>query len=48
MNGRLLFTKGMINRAMIACENSGLSVSCDFAEVNKIVKARAGKLMLDE
>ncbi len=34
------FTK-VINRAMIACENSGHSVLDDFAEVSKIVEAGA-------
>ena len=31
----------VIERAMIACENSGHSVSDDFAEVSKIVEAGA-------
>lgn len=31
----------VIGRAMIACENSGHSVSSDFAEVSKIVEAGA-------
>ena len=31
----------VIGRAMIACENSGHSVSNDFAEVSKIVEATA-------
>ena len=31
----------VIKRAMIACENSGHSVDCDFPEVRKIVKAGA-------
>jgi len=31
----------VIGRAMIACENSGHSVSNDFAEVSKIVEAGA-------
>ena len=29
----------VIERAMIACENSGHDVSCDFPEVRKIVSA---------
>lgn len=33
--------QSVINRAMIACENSGHSVDCDFAEASKIVKAGA-------
>lgn len=33
--------QSVINRAMIACENSGHSVLDDFAEVSKIVKAGA-------
>lgn len=38
----------MINRAMIACTNSGHSVSNDFAEVSKIVHAGAtSKKILD-
>ena len=32
---------GVINRAMIACENSGHNVIYDFAEVSKIVEAGA-------
>ena len=31
----------VIKRAIIACENSGHSVDCDFPEVGKIVKAGA-------
>lgn len=31
----------VIGRAMIACENSGHVISCDFVEVNKIVEAGA-------
>lgn len=31
----------VIKRAMIACENSGHNVSCDFPEVRKIVSAGA-------
>ena len=31
----------VINRAMVACENSGHNSSCDFAEVSKIVEAGA-------
>ena len=34
-----LFT--IIKRAMLACENSGHDVSCDFPEVRKIVEAGA-------
>ena len=30
-----------IKRAMLACENSGHDVSCDFPEVRKIVEAGA-------
>lgn len=30
---------GVIRRAMIACENSGHDIFCDFAEVSKIVEA---------
>ena len=38
----------VIKRAMIACENSGHDVSCDFPEVRKIVSAGvASKPMLD-
>ena len=33
--------QSIINRAMIACENSGHSVEYDFPEVRKIVKAGA-------
>lgn len=32
---------GVIKRAMIACENSGHDIFCDFAEVSKIVEAGA-------
>ena len=31
----------IIDRAMIACENSGHEIECDFAEVSKIVEAGA-------
>ena len=31
----------IIKRAMLACENSGHDVSCDFPEVRKIVEAGA-------
>lgn len=31
----------VIARAMIACENSGHEIECDFAEVSKIVEAGA-------
>lgn len=31
----------IIKRAMLACENSGHDVSCDFPEVRKIVEADA-------
>ena len=31
----------VIKRAMIACENSGHDITCDFPEVRKIVKAGA-------
>ena len=31
----------VIKRAMIACENSGHDIICDFPEVRKIVKAGA-------
>lgn len=31
----------IIKRAMLACENSGHDVSCDFSEVRKIVEAGA-------
>ena len=31
----------VVDRAMIACENSGDEVTCDFVEVGKIVKAGA-------
>ena len=38
----------VIKRAMIACENSGHDISCDFPEVRKIVSAGvANKPMLD-
>lgn len=38
----------VIKRAMIACENSGHSVECDFPEVRKIVDAGAtSKPVLD-
>ncbi len=33
----------VVQRAMIACENSGHSVVSDFAEVSKIVEAGAAK-----
>ena len=31
----------VIKRAIIACENSGHNIACDFPEVRKIVKAGA-------
>ncbi len=38
----------IIKRAMIACENSGHDIACDFAEVSKIVEAGAtNKPILD-
>ena len=39
--GTVMVYSKVIDRAMIACENSGHSISGDFAEVSKIVEAGA-------